>query len=1008
MSQSLGTLEKFADTARQLAGVKKSSEFYEIVFDLAKEVFDCGQCAVLLKEANSNILKVVAARGNWTILDVGQRIHPGEDVKGRALSIGKTQLAASTISGDTIEIGDRDDNCEAAIPLTGDDGHVQGIFVIGGRRGACTDSLVPILSLFGELISSSMARLRLQRDVAERARRMAAVSKAVQLVSSDKPFRSVLDDICELTMRTLNPDGCSIQLCSEDRSCLIVEAARGHREDISGMRVPRDCGVPGLAMATRRPSLAPNMADSKAPNHTPITSDYLSELAVPLVYRDQVLGVLHLGHRQPGMFDEGDLLNATVLADCVANSVGVENVMKDAQGEVSYVDEQLALLVSTVRGMTRYESFEEIFTEVFPETAAFLRLARAAVLIPTLGLTQLEVKYLFGYSPEVVGKKVSLESSLPGEAYRRAETVFTTEGASQAACLIGEDALDVQVASPLKNTEQVLGVLVVESDRQLVQGDISVLETITEHLSTALEKELLKAHLNRNSEKLGAVNRGIEALNADLPLVQVLENVLALAQMGLALAHASLFLCGDDGETFSEIVSVGHPRDIEVTHQITVSGDVLASAIRHKTIQFIGDAAPTDGSPEQSDGMSAEVAVPLIVKGNAIGVLVARSSKQEGFDDDDLTLLTTFSNQAAQAVHRERLFGRLADANRSLEQNVAEMSKLNEELGAQATKIFRINEDLETQIRNLTTIHEAGKAITSSLDLDATLNTILKMTSEIVNSTAAAIKLLDDETRELKIRARSGMPPSISSGSSVYEIPLEIGDKRIGVFELVCRSDEIVGKEEQRMIETLASQAAIAIENARLFKNTQQIYYDTLRSLACALEARDDYTRGHSERVAKIARRIAEEMKLDETTTEALYNAALLHDIGKIGIRDEVLLAPRKLTTREMDIIKEHSVFGNTILMPLKFLGQIRECVRHHHERWDGTGYPDQRKGEEIPLPSRIIAVADAFDAMTSDRPYRQSISQLDAIAEIKTLAGKQFDPDVVKAFLRVSERFHG
>jgi putative nucleotidyltransferase with HDIG domain len=276
------------------------------------------------------------------------------------------------------------------------------------------------------------------------------------------------------------------------------------------------------------------------------------------------------------------------------------------------------------------------------------------------------------------------------------------------------------------------------------------------------------------------------------------------------------------------------------------------------------------------------------------------------------------------------------------------------------------------------------------------------MSSKIIGSTAGAIKLIDDETKELRIRAEAGKIGEGSRPRSILDLPLRIGDKTIGVFELVREAKAALGDDEKQLLETMASQAAIAIENARLFEDTQRVYYETLKSLASALEARDDYTRGHSERVAELSRNIALNLGLPEKEIATTYNAALLHDIGKIGIRDEVLLAPRKLTDQEMAAIKKHPSFGNTILMPLKFLGEIREFVRYHHERWDGSGYPDGRVGDEIPLASRIIAVADTFDAMTSNRPYRSALSRGTAIDEIRNSAGTQFDPRVVDAFLTI------
>jgi putative nucleotidyltransferase with HDIG domain len=429
---------------------------------------------------------------------------------------------------------------------------------------------------------------------------------------------------------------------------------------------------------------------------------------------------------------------------------------------------------------------------------------------------------------------------------------------------------------------------------------------------------------------------------------------------------------------------------------------IIGTALATQRPSIVPSPNDRDALGDSSSRYLSEIAVPLIFQGEVLGVLHLHHSLENAFDETDLLYAAVFADLIAHTVGSSKLEEKLAAAGVTLDNNLREMSRLNGELGDYSKRIFTINENLESRLKNLTAIHEAGKAFTSSLDLDATLSTILEMTSQIIGSTAAAIKLLDDETKEFCTRAQSGSTADIADSCTILEVPLQIGNKKIGIFELVCKTEDGLAADERRMIETIASQAAVAIENARLFKNTQQICYDTLKSLAQALEARDDYTRGHSERVARIARLIAEEMNLSDEDIETIENAALLHDIGKIGIRDDVLLAPRKLTDKEFSAIKEHSVFGNTILMPLKFLGKIRECVRHHHERWDGTGYPDSLAAGDIPTASRIIAVADTYDAMTSNRPYRKSISSALAVREITSQSGLQFDPKVVDAFMRV------
>lgn len=186
-------------------------------------------------------------------------------------------------------------------------------------------------------------------------------------------------------------------------------------------------------------------------------------------------------------------------------------------------------------------------------------------------------------------------------------------------------------------------------------------------------------------------------------------------------------------------------------------------------------------------------------------------------------------------------------------------------------------------------------------------------------------------------------------------------------------------------------------------------YIQTIRALAEAIDAKDAYTRGHSERVAVYSSRIARELNLDKEMIERVYFSGLLHDVGKIGIPDAIISKPARLNEEEYNEIQRHPEIGAKILEPVEFLSSIVPCVRHHHEWFDGSdrGYPDRLAGNKIPLPSRVILVADTVEAMTSDRPYRKGLPLNVVIDELAKYSGRQFDPTVVDAFMRLLDQ-HG
>ena len=197
----------------------------------------------------------------------------------------------------------------------------------------------------------------------------------------------------------------------------------------------------------------------------------------------------------------------------------------------------------------------------------------------------------------------------------------------------------------------------------------------------------------------------------------------------------------------------------------------------------------------------------------------------------------------------------------------------------------------------------------------------------------------------------------------------------------------------------------LARRSFELYTKMRRVYLDTIRALAAAIDAKDPYTKGHSERVAETSVTLAQELNLSDREIENIEYTALLHDIGKIGIADSILGKNSSLTNKEFDKIKEHTVMGAKIIEPVDFLKNSYKAIYHHHERYNGKGYPDGIKSEDIPILARIIAVADAYDAMGSDRPYRKKLNKDKILKELKDQSGKQFDPKVVKALISLLER---
>lgn len=342
-------------------------------------------------------------------------------------------------------------------------------------------------------------------------------------------------------------------------------------------------------------------------------------------------------------------------------------------------------------------------------------------------------------------------------------------------------------------------------------------------------------------------------------------------------------------------------------------------------------------------------------------------------------------------------------------------------------KIEMLNRQLQKKIEELSTMFHISNSLNGLSIVDDVYEKMLHLVREVLNPRSCAFYLADHDNQELILVmehrdngtvphdrhlslsddfvSKSGLSMTYLTRNGTVFLPLTIKDQRVGYIAVEGRKGKgIFPSDDLFLLKLVAEKAAIKIENKMLYESLYNSILDTLSSLIIAIDRRDSYTKGHCERVAEMCLELSERMSISDYEKSVIRIVSPIHDLGKIGIADDILLKPGVLTNEEYEVMKGHSLMGEEIMKRFEILAEEATIIRHHHERFDGRGYPDQLASTSIPLCSRIIAVCDAYDAMTSNRPYRKALSRAEAIKEIASGSGKQFDPDAAEAFISILE----
>lgn len=745
-------------------------------------------------------------------------------------------------------------------------------------------------------------------------------------------------------------------------------------------------------------------------------------VSLPLRAGARTIGVMNIWFEQAPGASEAEQRLLEAIADMAGNALQRARLNEQTRqrlAELSVLHSvSQALLLSGMEAEVVYEAIHHAVAQLMPCEAFTIVLVDAAT-------SEYMAVYLYDKGGRHPSQRIPRGSGLSGRVIEQGKTLVIEDYplSDLPAVHFGDrESVRSILAVPLRQGKRVLGMISAQSYRAGVYtpAHTRLLETLAAQFATTLENVRLFGETRQRLRELELIAR----LSAEMRKAATRRELLPvlLEQLMVQMKVDGAVLETVDPLSGDVTLELGVGIWESLTGRIIPAGEGLSAVILQSGSAYLNNNARQDPRvyfPQQLGDCASIAGVPLRADETINGLLWVGSCR--ALDENDLRLLHSVADMAASALLR-----------------------------------LQLHEETRQRVEQLQALQAIDRIITTSLDLHFSLDALLEQTLLHLKMDAAGVLLFNPTTMMLEYAAGRGFrtryyqkarlhvgesqaglaalerrivhcgdlnsaePPFLhpqwveEEGFVSYcGVPLIAKGQVKGVLEVFSRSPFTPQEEWLSFFEALSRQAAIAIENAQLFENLQRTnleltlaYEATIEGWSRALDLRDKETEGHTRRVADLTLLMAERMGTGAEQLAHVRRGALLHDIGKMGIPDAILLKPGPLTEEEWEIMRKHPLYAYQMLYPVQYLRPALDIPYCHHEKWDGSGYPRGLKGEQIPLAARIFAVADVWDALTSDRPYRPAWPQDKALDYIRQQAGTHFDPEVVRVFFEVIEGF--
>ncbi len=846
------------------------------------------------------------------------------------------------------------------------------------------------------------------------------------VASQAHDLQSVLTSLAKRLRETIDAADCDIFTLKDDQLRCVVSADRGGLDTSVVGRVLDIDRFPATALAVRTGQAMavaglddPRLTDEERADMAEY--GFQSELCIPLVGGDRVIGLIDVFDTRPRDFGEYlDYLRSVgqTAAGAIENALLLEKLERRNTALAELVE--LGRMASSAGGLT------ELVRAVGPRVVELVEADGCQVFIlrgDTLHcvLTYDDGQFLDDYADRPLDLELfpSTKAAIAEKGALVIESPEDPRLSDYERSLYDESGSQSEICVPLVLDGRVVGLLDVYDHRRRDYAEHrDFLLRVGQMMAGVFENALLMERLEDSNQTLGLlVQSGIE-FGATLDRDEVLESVARRLCSATDAPNCDIFTL--HGDVIRCVACIDHgepdPGYIGTEYRLELLG-VTRMALESRRPVYAEDIAtdPRVSELEREEDLSwghrSMLCLPLISRGEVIGVAGIYDEHSRRFERTDL--LHSLAQVAAGALANATLFEEL---DRS-----AERMTLVSDVSFELSSSLDLDEVLVSTAKRLCAVAAAPMCDIYTLRDGATLENVTSVDDGETDEAWRGRRFaLDDwtamrrcvETREpVVITSRDDPRLSPAEVALIDEfseavslmVPLISRERVIGVLELTHRDPHAYSAEETSAIVSICRFAAIAIDNAELYEGIKGMHLSNLKALSSALNAKDYYTLGHAARVAAYTVLLGKELGWPEDLLRDVEEAAYLHDIGKIGVPDRVLLKPSGLNGHEWELMRQHPIFSAEIIRPL-FDDTLVAGVRHHHERWSGDGYPDGLVGEDIPLIARAMCVVDSYDAMSFRRPYRQGLSADECLEELRRCAGDQFDPAMVTAFGRVLE----